>query len=61
MTHFDREQRERRIAANQGRDDDGDLVYVDGKPHPASGLREVPQSMAKLLHSGPVIVLGDQP
>jgi hypothetical protein len=41
--------RENRIAANEGRDEDGDLVYRDGKPHPASGLTEVPAMMAKAL------------
>ena len=27
--------RERRIVENEGRDSDGDLVFRDGKPHPA--------------------------
>lgn len=57
MTEFN-SQRERRIVENEGRDDDGDLVYRDGMPHPASGLREIPEPMATALRAGPVSVLG---
>lgn len=44
--------KEQRIIKNKGRDEDGDLVYVNGKPHPASGLHEVPIRMAKALEIG---------
>lgn len=47
-TQFD-SQRERRIVENEGRDEDGDLVYRDGMPHPASGLRKIPEPMATAL------------
>lgn len=49
-TQFDRELEERRIVQNEGRDEDGDLVYRDGKPHPASGT-EMPESMKSALRS----------
>lgn len=40
---------EARIQRNEGRDEDGDLIYIDGKPHPASGLKDIPATMQRAI------------